>query len=39
MRSSALLLVLALPLAAFAEDQKLTLLFTGDNGGEVSPCG
>jgi hypothetical protein len=39
MRFSVLLFVLTLPLAAFADEQKLTLLFTGDNGGEVSPCG
>jgi hypothetical protein len=35
----ALLLALTLPLAAVAEERKITLLFTGDNGGEVSPCG
>jgi hypothetical protein len=39
MRGAALLLALALPLATLAEERKVTLLFTGDNGGEVSPCG
>jgi len=39
MRSTALLFALMLPLAALADEQKLTVLFTGDNGGEVSPCG
>ena len=33
---SALLLTPALALAA---DGRITVLFTGDNGGEVSPCG
>ncbi len=32
-----LLAVLALP--AVGAEKKLTLLFTGDNGGEVAPCG
>ena len=29
------------PACAFAAStpQKVTILFTGDNGGEVSPCG
>lgn len=33
----ALLLAVALPFAAPAKE--LTLVFTGDNGGEVAPCG
>ena len=33
------LLLLCLPLAAFAAEKKLTLLVTGDNGGEIAPCG
>lgn len=38
MRALVLLLaVLALP--AFGESRKLTLVFEGDNGGEVAPCG
>lgn len=32
-----LLAVLALP--AVGAEKKLTLLFTGDNGGEIAPCG
>ena len=32
-----LLAVAALP--AVGAEKKLTLLFTGDNGGEVAPCG
>ena len=39
MRHAALVLALAVPLVAAAAEQKLTVLFTGDNGGEVSPCG
>ena len=39
MRHAALVLALAVPLAASAAEKKLTVLFTGDNGGEVSPCG
>jgi hypothetical protein len=39
MRGAALALALAVPLAAAAGESKLTVLFTGDNGGEVSPCG
>ena len=38
-RPAALLVLLSLPLTAFAAEGKLTVLFTGDNGGEVSPCG
>lgn len=35
-----LTLVLALmPALAIAADGKVQILFTGDNGGEVSPCG
>lgn len=34
--TAALLLTPALALAA---DKPVTFLFTGDNGGEVSPCG
>ncbi len=37
-RSLALLLAL-LCLPALAGAKKLTLVFTGDNGGEVAPCG
>jgi hypothetical protein len=33
----AALLLWALP--AFAAERSLVLLFTGDNGGEVAPCG
>jgi hypothetical protein len=39
---SLLLAVLALwlvPLGAGAAPQKAVLLFTGDNGGEIAPCG
>ena len=32
-------LALALPLSARAEATRITVLYTGDNGGEVSPCG
>lgn len=35
----ALVASLLLPLTASAAEGRLTLLFTGDNGGEVSPCG
>lgn len=35
----ALALVLLLPLVAGAAPKKLVLLFTGDNGGEIAPCG
>lgn len=39
-RSAPLLLALALAApAGAAAPQKLSILFTGDNGGEVSPCG
>ncbi len=35
------LLLLTIGLPAFAQQAapKLTILFTGDNGGEVAPCG
>jgi hypothetical protein len=39
MRQAALVFALVLPLAAVADEPKITVLFTGDNGGEVSPCG
>jgi hypothetical protein len=26
-------------LASAAEDRKLSIVFTGDNGGEIAPCG
>jgi 2',3'-cyclic-nucleotide 2'-phosphodiesterase (5'-nucleotidase family) len=35
----ALLALLLLPLAADAEPKKVVLLLTGDNGGEIGPCG
>lgn len=35
----ALVASLLLPLTASAAEGRLTILFTGDNGGEVSPCG
>jgi hypothetical protein len=38
----ALLAVLALllvPLVAGAAPKQVVLLFTGDNGGEIAPCG
>ncbi|HZA50956.1 MAG TPA: hypothetical protein VE549_09455 [Myxococcaceae bacterium] len=38
-RPAPLLALLFLPWAAMAAEGKLTVLFTGDNGGEVSPCG
>jgi hypothetical protein len=33
------LALLLLPLVAGAAPKKLVLLFTGDNGGEIAPCG
>ncbi|ABF90927.1 MULTISPECIES: hypothetical protein [Myxococcus] len=36
---AALALLLLLPLVAGAAPKQLVLLFTGDNGGEVAPCG
>jgi len=31
--------VLLAPSLAFCAEQQATLVFTGDNGGEVAPCG
>ncbi|WP_256561126.1 hypothetical protein [Pyxidicoccus xibeiensis] len=39
MRLAALALLLLLPMVAGAAPKQLVLLFTGDNGGEVAPCG
>lgn len=42
MRLAALVPALTLALAAapsLGAEKKLTLVFTGDNGGEVAPCG
>jgi len=43
MRLRALALValalLLVPLGAGAAPKKVVLLFTGDNGGEIAPCG
>ena len=37
---AAMLLAAGLPATAVgAEQSSLTLLFTGDNGGEIAPCG
>jgi hypothetical protein len=33
------LLTVLLALPAFAAGKQLTLIFEGDNGGEVAPCG
>jgi hypothetical protein len=33
------LLALCLGLSASAAPKKVTLLVTGDNGGEIAPCG
>jgi hypothetical protein len=35
----ALLVLLALPVQAAESAKSVVLLFTGDNGGEVAPCG
>jgi 2',3'-cyclic-nucleotide 2'-phosphodiesterase (5'-nucleotidase family) len=35
----ALAMLLLMPLAAEAEPRRLVLLFTGDNRGEIAPCG
>lgn len=35
----AVMLVLLGPLGASAAPKKVVLLFTGDNGGEIAPCG
>ncbi|AEI68615.1 hypothetical protein [Corallococcus macrosporus] len=39
LKLAALALLLLLPLVAGAAPRQLVLLFTGDNGGEVAPCG
>lgn len=39
MRWQLALLALCLGLAAEAAPKKLTLVVTGDNGGEIAPCG
>ncbi|WP_426753687.1 hypothetical protein [Myxococcus sp. Y35] len=39
LKLAALALLLLLPLVAGAAPKQLVLLFTGDNGGEVAPCG
>jgi hypothetical protein len=39
MRGLLVLLALGLGLSASAAEKKLTLIFTGDNGGEIAPCG
>ncbi|WP_276375021.1 hypothetical protein [Corallococcus exercitus] len=38
-RLAALALLLLLPFVAGAAPKQLVLLFTGDNGGEIAPCG
>lgn len=38
-RALALVAVLALPAFAAGDKKQLTLVFQGDNGGEVAPCG
>jgi hypothetical protein len=35
----AALALLLLPVVASAAPKKAVLLFTGDNGGEIAPCG
>ncbi|HLM42749.1 MAG TPA: hypothetical protein VK458_02725 [Myxococcaceae bacterium] len=35
----ALLALLLTPLMASAAPKQVVLLFTGDNGGEIAPCG
>ncbi|WP_256569817.1 hypothetical protein [Myxococcus qinghaiensis] len=35
----AALALLLLPFVAGAAPKQLVLLFTGDNGGEIAPCG
>lgn len=37
--SRAFLLLALLALPAFGAGKQLTLVFEGDNGGEVAPCG
>jgi hypothetical protein len=34
-----LLALLLTPLVALAAPKQVVLLFTGDNGGEIAPCG
>lgn len=38
-RLAALALLLLLPWGAGAAPKQFVLLFTGDNGGEIAPCG
>lgn len=33
------MILLTLSLLAAAPDKQVTFIFTGDNGGEVAPCG
>ena len=35
----AVLVLLLTPLVAGAATRQVVLLFTGDNGGEIAPCG
>ncbi len=35
----AVLALLLLPLVSGAASKQVVLLFTGDNGGEIAPCG
>jgi len=39
MKPLPLLALLLAPALAGAQVKKLTVLFTGDNGGEIAPCG
>jgi hypothetical protein len=39
MRTWLALIALCFGLSASAAEKKLTLIFTGDNGGEIAPCG
>ena len=39
MRSLLLLLACLFTLPALAGEKKVVILFQGDNGGEVAPCG
>ncbi len=39
MRKLLWLLALCLGLSASAAEKKVTFVFTGDNGGEIAPCG
>jgi hypothetical protein len=39
-RRALVLAAVVLPfVVAAAEDRKLSIVFTGDNGGEIAPCG